>query len=664
MADVTTTFAAKDESFAKTVDNLQKRLSGFEGSIKGFTGKVGQMGAAFKGLIGPIAAAGAAFLGARSAVQAFGDAISLGGTLNDLASRTGASAGELMVLQRAFQNAGAGADSVGPTLNRLQRAIVEAGQGSATYTKAFDAMGLSHEQLAKMTPTEQLKAVAQAISAVPNPAERSALAMQILGRSGAELLPFLRNMNGELDTATAQLGSAPRIMDEANGALDALGDNFEAIKSKGMEFALGLLKSFAPALANITDIISKIDFAGIGERLGQAFLKAYDFLRGLFADPSQIFGLLVSYIDMLARLAGDSLITAFTTAAKFLGNLFMELMNADTFGKLGQVLADAFMYGVAKLNLALFEMIESVLAFWGELWGNVINGGVGYFTDKLFDLISAFASDFGQALTNPIGFIAGKLGSALFGSAKESAEAYKFAWDDASGSIIDRAKAGLQAAADDSASRLSESGAAFGQAMSDSVSRAAEKTEIVKSNFFGSAEAMSAVGDKFAAIAEAGTQMREAAERQAEVLSHVPSYAESMAKAYEQAGLNASHIRSQMEAAKGDTQIVADLYTGPSGIATQTQAAAAATQSASESISQAYAGVAQSGETLRISSEQAGQMLINSTRTASESLVSGIQSALGGLTDSVSGFATDATLERAVVAIERLERKLPQPVLV
>jgi hypothetical protein len=31
MADVTTTFAAKDESFANTVDKLNGRLQGFQG---------------------------------------------------------------------------------------------------------------------------------------------------------------------------------------------------------------------------------------------------------------------------------------------------------------------------------------------------------------------------------------------------------------------------------------------------------------------------------------------------------------------------------------------------------------------------------------------------------------------------------------------------------
>ena len=77
MADVTTTFAAKDESFAATVDRLQQRLTGFGNDTALFGGKVEAMASSFRSLAGPILAAGAAFLGAQTAVQAFRDALDL-----------------------------------------------------------------------------------------------------------------------------------------------------------------------------------------------------------------------------------------------------------------------------------------------------------------------------------------------------------------------------------------------------------------------------------------------------------------------------------------------------------------------------------------------------------------------------------------------------------
>jgi hypothetical protein len=67
--------------------------------------------------------------------------------------------------------------------------------------------------------------------------------MQLLGRSGGELIPLLRAMGTELDIARSQLGSTPEVMDRVAAVLDTVGDNFAAIGEKGKEFASGDRKS-------------------------------------------------------------------------------------------------------------------------------------------------------------------------------------------------------------------------------------------------------------------------------------------------------------------------------------------------------------------------------------------------------------------------------------
>jgi hypothetical protein len=284
MADVTTTFAAKDESFAKTVGKLQGRLSEFGGSVTGFSSQVSSMASSFAKFAGPIAAVGLAFLGAKSAVQSFREAINMGGKLNDLASRTGETAGNLAILQRAMENAGGSADAVGTVLNKMQRAIVEAGEEGSKFADLFRDLGISMEAFKGKSPTEQLQMIAQALGKIEDPSKRSQLAMELLGKSGGELIPLLRAMGVELETARKQLGSYPKAIDEANQALDTIGDNFGAISKKGMEFATGLLVNLAPALAEITTKIAEIDAAGFGmmisdyvQRLFQAMDAAYRF---------------------------------------------------------------------------------------------------------------------------------------------------------------------------------------------------------------------------------------------------------------------------------------------------------------------------------------------------------------------------------------------------
>ena len=221
----------------------------------------------FAKMAGAVLAVGAAFVGVRAAAQSFSAAIALGGQLNDLSARTGESAGNLLILRRAFENAGAGADSVGTTINRLQRAIVEAGQGGKEQAEAFATLGLNIEELKNQTPTEQLQSVAQALSRVSTDSDRTALAMQLLGRSGGELIPLLRAMGVELDVAKAQLGSAPDVINKVSQAFDTIGDNFGAIGEKSTEFAAGLLEKLAPALAEITTKIANIDAAGFGRAI-------------------------------------------------------------------------------------------------------------------------------------------------------------------------------------------------------------------------------------------------------------------------------------------------------------------------------------------------------------------------------------------------------------
>lgn len=583
MADVTTVFAAKDESFAKTVDKLQGRLSGFQGATASFSEKVGGMASAFARFAGPIAAMGAAFLGTRSAVQSFTDAINVGGQLAELSQRTGESAGNLAILQRAFTNAGSSGEAVGPMLNRLQRFMVEGANGGKAQSEAMSKLGMSFSDLAGKTPLEQMQLLAQRISALPDPAQRSAAAMEIFGRSGGELLPLLRNMGGEIDTARAQLGSYPAAVDRAAKALDGIGDNFAAITTKAREFVTGALVNIAPQLEKALETIGKIDFTALGMKLSDAFAKAFDFFRGLWENPSQIFGLIGDYLNATFRQAGDSLVSAFLTAGNALSNFLNELVSRGAFSQLGDVLANAFWFGASKFNLAMFDAIESVINFFGNLWNSVTGQGVQGLATKLLDVVKFFASDFVQAMTNPAGFIANKLSSALMGATKSASDEYRYAFDSATGSYIEKARAGLDAVVTGSGDRLRQSASDFGSTLVDSASAAAASTEIVKVNLFGGAEAIAAVNDRVSAIAAAGAQFREPleasvapAEQIAQSLGTIPASSLSLQDALNNSFPLAAAIKTEAQSmaqqgqmfassvgsAKVDAQITANVFAG------------------------------------------------------------------------------------------------------
>ena len=415
MADVTTTFAAKDESFAKTVTNLQGRLTGFSGSVEGFNSKVAGMASSFARFATPIAAVGLAFLGAKSAAQAFTEAISMGGQLNDLASRTGETAGNLAILQRAFDNAGSSADSVGPVLNKLQRAIIDAGEEGGKFADLFRALGISLEDFKGKTPTEQLQMVAKALSEVEDPAKRSQLAMELLGKSGGELLPVLRAMGVELETARNQLGRYPEAIDLAAKSLDDIGDNFNAISKKGMEFATGLMVDLAPALAEITAKIAEIDAAGFGMMISEYVMKMVQGVDGAFRFSEAIDNIKLAIEGMAKGELGKGLELMWVTMKITALNAINEIVNNFIAGlqSVGQFLAQTL-----GPDSAVFSLLTATFDLLGKNFESSMSSAIA----KIVQFIPYFGEEAALALNtaaNAANVEANKLKDSLGGMAKE-----------------------------------------------------------------------------------------------------------------------------------------------------------------------------------------------------------------------------------------------------
>jgi hypothetical protein len=320
----------------------------------------------FAKMAGAVLAVGAAFLGVRAAAQAFNAAIAMGGQLNELSARTGETAGNLSILQRAFQNAGAGADSVGPTINRLQRAIVEAGQGGKEQAEAFAKLGLNLEELKGKTPTEQLQAVGNALARVSTDSDRSALAMQLLGRSGGELIPLLRAMGTELDIARSQLGSTPEVMDRVAAVLDTVGDNFAAIGEKGKEFAAGILERLAPALAEITTQLATIDAAGFGQAVAGYIEQTLKWINASLGLSAALDNIRTAIARITSGNFGDGLSLMFLTARDTAFNAINQIAAAGmaTISTVADALRQLFDPGSTTMAFIFgaFDMLGAKIA--------------------------------------------------------------------------------------------------------------------------------------------------------------------------------------------------------------------------------------------------------------------------------------------------------------
>ena len=336
MADVTSTFAAKDVGFTSTVNRMQRSLAGFQSGIAGFAAKAA-------GLV-------TAFVGIQQSVAAFNKALSMGGRLDDLSKTTGATAGELLLLEKAFELAGSSADAVGPAIARLNRFMVEASNGGAAQVETMNKLGLSYDQLKGRTPTEQMQLLAKSIMALPTPAQRTAAAMDIFGRSGSTLIPLFANFSGELDKAQGYLGSLPGLMDQSAGAMADMEDDIGALGDKFNQFVAGLVAGAAGA-DNFASALAKIDTAGIGANLGEQLRVAFD--APLASAKAIGYTLLTG-----AQMAGNALINGSLTAA----DLFVKTVGSKDYAEgIGLRIRAGLLEAVNAFNKVLASSIKTII---------------------------------------------------------------------------------------------------------------------------------------------------------------------------------------------------------------------------------------------------------------------------------------------------------------
>ena len=342
---ITVKIGAETDGIEQGLRQIQGSLKNLESNTKNSAESFGQ---SFVGMAGAVAVGelavkaftgvvNAGFTAARNVIQGFGEALDLGGRLSDLSASTGETAGKLLVLERAFDNSGIGADKVGSAIAKMQKNIEDARDGSGTAANAFGMMGVKVEELEGKLPTEQLQVLASGIQSIDDPTQRAAAAMGVFGKSGAELLPLLTNLDGELADARDTVGSMAEIMDRRNAVFDSVGDRFQTIGEKVRDFAAGILDKALPAIDAITTALSRIDAAKIGQNLADAFLGGEKAMSGFQAAVDAVkvgeLGLAFKAFAESAKLqvmqTGNSIINIFSAAFQTVSEIIANVFRSD-----------------------------------------------------------------------------------------------------------------------------------------------------------------------------------------------------------------------------------------------------------------------------------------------------------------------------------------------
>jgi hypothetical protein len=239
---------------------LRADLKGALGMLKGFASA-----AMLGGAIGAGAALGSAAVGLLTEglsaaaglvpgmVSHFTEA---GSALNDMSARTGASVESLSALGYAAKMAGASGEDVEKGLRKMQQTLVDAAGGSKTASDALFALGTSAQELKGLSPDEQFAKLADGISKISDPAERTAAAMDVFGKGGANLLPILADGAAGLEQWRKRAEEVGAVMSgEDAEAADALGDALDDLNTTWQGLGNLIGAELAPIITQVVDVM-------------------------------------------------------------------------------------------------------------------------------------------------------------------------------------------------------------------------------------------------------------------------------------------------------------------------------------------------------------------------------------------------------------------------
>jgi hypothetical protein len=140
-------------------------------------------------------------LSAAGFVAWINGAITAAANLEKLSEKTGATVEGLSALAAVGKLTGTSIETITGGMTKLAKNMAVANEESKGTGQAIKALGLDFDTFKAMSPDQQMLAVAKAMDKFADGSGKTAVAMTLFGKSGAELLPMLHDLAaaGELN---------------------------------------------------------------------------------------------------------------------------------------------------------------------------------------------------------------------------------------------------------------------------------------------------------------------------------------------------------------------------------------------------------------------------------------------------------------------------------
>jgi hypothetical protein len=307
----------------KIIISAEDRTKAAFGSINRQLGDLksnaAQMGRAFGAVFGAISVGG--LIAGLKSVTGEMDRVS------KAAQKIGTTTESLSALEFAAKLADVSAQSLQTSLGKLARGLDDAKSGSGAAAEAFARLKIDPRTFSD--PADAMKAIAERFASMPNGVTKTALAMQLFGKAGADIIPLLNaGASGiaEMEAEARRLGVT--FSTEAGRAAEEFNDNITRLQTGMRGFMIATL---APLIPMLVEVSGALVGAGDGAEnaapklsgFGAAVKTAFEAIIILGANVKYVFETIGMELSMRASQAA-ALVRGNLAEAKAIGRMIKE----------------------------------------------------------------------------------------------------------------------------------------------------------------------------------------------------------------------------------------------------------------------------------------------------------------------------------------------------
>lgn len=256
---------------------FNKGLAEAERKLEAFTAQA-QRGAAI---------AGTAFVAMTAKAMQYADEIA------DVAKANEFAIDSIIKLQDALANSGGKAEDAGKLLSSFSNYVDKAAEGSFEAQKLFAKLGVSFQDLGKLSGEELFGKAVKGIAAIDDSVTRSAKAMEVFGKAakGVDFGGIAEGMDKVLGETQKQAA-----------AIEQLAELYDKLAQAGREFLLKFIKEFGPLVSDAFDYFNKLKSGG--DMLFSIFRTVGETILVLGANVAYVFTQIYKDIETIFKQVG------------------------------------------------------------------------------------------------------------------------------------------------------------------------------------------------------------------------------------------------------------------------------------------------------------------------------------------------------------------------